>query len=879
MAVTIPLGTETCVSQLFSFPNSSTTPWTLAETVKHWFDMTLERDGLAAQGAQASVSVGSTGYVLTLDGPPGIQAQLKQYAVRLPQFLDHGWQAVTNVVPKLQAFGRWDPSPDVPAPGAPPYAPWRFFLPLGMAMLNQKALLFFHYPPIRLLETNQDYLDDPVPVRCEELLTANGVAAADLPLFNTVMDATPIGAEDDQGSKTLADKTTPVVDPIWGAIPIQYFHDYQRAQVALLLNTAAAHADYTVPIVVYGAHPLATFNELYGLTLGNNQVTVAEITPGKKTPVMATTHPYVFYGRAQGFDAIGSGKLVDMTGATAQMIADLAVAGWLKRMSDDPTQDPQAALAASQSYWKDPAQAATVGALVQHQGSLKYSDPTTLAFEFLVPLTTPAPATTPAVVSSPPLPAAPAPSVKSQPTTPSTAPAATGGLAAIGDGGKPVDWWFIYKVGTGSTPAGTQKATGEEYAYFDSAMAQSQTSQLTLSAHKIRDPQSPLFATLAQISGTAAKATRSLGWFCYNDEDRLSPPAPKRPPGGEGPPWDCGHCKGVLAFDLASNTAFWLIHSVPLFPWPPTWQYRDGELEMGQTMLCITLSDAEAAQTIAQLMYDAHSPNVYLASDLLANVKGQLYGYPAASLPLTDVPNRLGPTDPRVQLMKNMNAAKSGSTKPYAGQVRFLSRGGQKFMAMAKNEAWNKDFYNDLVGPSLNEDIDVETWERAKAIPPEEKPGETHKVVAMQGVNLSPLKIPYAWSEFNDHAKLAISDADNPPGSRWVCVGDINFTDAQEKRGGGTVAFQCDPLWNSLSKVLSAKEAAATAAVATTATAAQAPAAPQRAIQVVAAPARTAKPPLKKTVSNTSKTAAAVKQLATRPKAKAAKSATRKPSS
>ena len=281
-------------------------------------------------------------------------------------------------------------------------------------MLNQKALLFFHYPPIRLLETNQDYLNDPVPVRCEELLTANGVATADLPLFNTVMDATPIGAEDDQGSKTLADKTTPVVAAIWGAIPIQYFHDYQRAQVALLLNTSV-HADYTVPIVVYGAHPLATFNELYGLTLGNNQVTVAEVMPGKKTPVMATTHPYVFYGRAQGFDAIGSGKLVDVPGATAQMVSDLGVAGWLKRMSDDPTQDPQAALAAAQGYWKDPAQAATVSALVQHQGSLKYSDPNTLAFEFLVPLTPPALPGKASVAPTTAMPSAPTPSASRSP--------------------------------------------------------------------------------------------------------------------------------------------------------------------------------------------------------------------------------------------------------------------------------------------------------------------------------------------------------------------------------------------------------------------------------------------------------------------------------
>ena len=62
-------------------------------------------------------------------------------------------------------------------------------------MLNQRAVLFFHYPPIRLLDTNQDYLDDHVPVRCEELLAANGTSNSELPLFNTVMDAAPIGSE------------------------------------------------------------------------------------------------------------------------------------------------------------------------------------------------------------------------------------------------------------------------------------------------------------------------------------------------------------------------------------------------------------------------------------------------------------------------------------------------------------------------------------------------------------------------------------------------------------------------------------------------------------------------------------------------------------
>ena len=73
----------------------------------------------------------------------------------------------------------------------------------------------------------------------------------------------------------------------------------------------------------------------------------------------------------------------------------------------------------------------------------------------------------------------------------------------------------------------------------------------------------------------------------------------------------------------------------------------------------------------------------------------------------------------------------------------------------------------------------------------------------MESVDLNAIGIPYAWSESFDHAKLALSDRDNPKGTdKWVCVGDINFTLAQERRGAGTVAFKCPPLWQSLSSVL-----------------------------------------------------------------------------
>jgi deoxyribonuclease-2 len=124
----------------------------------------------------------------------------------------------------------------------------------------------------------------------------------------------------------------------------------------------------------------------------------------------------------------------------------------------------------------------------------------------------------------------------------------------------------------------------------------------------------------------------------------------------------------------------------------------------------------------------------------------------------------------------------------------YESRGGLKFKVIAKNHKWNKDFWNDLVGPTLGSDMDVETWIRG-AIPPTMDSDGIHKTFDVKYIDLSRLGFPYAWPETHDHAKWGISvDSD------WVCVGDINRMVSQRKRGGGTIAFQDNILWSALSK-------------------------------------------------------------------------------
>lgn len=341
-------------------------------------------------------------------------------------------------------------------------------------------------------------------------------------------------------------------------------------------------------------------------------------------------------------------------------------------------------------------------------------------------------------------------------------------LSAMGDEGKPVDWWFMYKVAGESTTSdggkgpvlNGKKVTGAEYVYFDASMPK--TGKLALSPHTVQG--GALLSTLEQVYRSTGK---SVGWWFYNDENPLNGKVNS----------ERGHTKGVVAFDLSSNTAFWLIQSTPKFPTKSPYAFPKTGERNAQTLLCITLQDATVAQSIAKQMYVAQQPNVYLASEIPSGLSSD-------------------PNDARAKLMRDLVA--SGNT-PVHMVVPFRSRAGVKFMSIAKNRTWDLDFYNDLVGPTLKENLEVETWEH-DPVPPPEDSDKRHTVVSMKEVNLGPLGINLAWSEEEDHAKLAISARSER--AHYVCVGDINYTTAQRKRGGGTVAFQCEPLWASLASIL-----------------------------------------------------------------------------
>lgn len=323
-------------------------------------------------------------------------------------------------------------------------------------------------------------------------------------------------------------------------------------------------------------------------------------------------------------------------------------------------------------------------------------------------------------------------------------------LSALNENGKPVDWWFAYKVPKLGKKANKLAATGYEYIYYDAKIK-----KVVQSPNLLTDGKGAIDFTLKSIFEKPAPST---GWILYNDEVPVD--------ANEKDSSKYGHTKGVIAFDVESETAFWLLHS-----WP---KYADPDLKhdptplYGQTFLCLSL-DMATASKIADQMTNHQVPQVYTPR----------------------IPKGLDKKDPLYLLTQTLDPNVAGDSSV----LDFKTRGGLDFKVMAKNRNWDKDFWIDLVGHTLKTNLKVETWIRGK-IPPMLDDDGKHKTFDVKYIDLSPLGVDWSWPETKDHAKWGISvDTD------WICVGDINRMVSQEKRGGGTIAFQDEKLWTALSKI------------------------------------------------------------------------------
>eukprot|EP01062_Namystynia_karyoxenos_P082862 TRINITY_DN9416_c0_g1_i1.p1 TRINITY_DN9416_c0_g1~~TRINITY_DN9416_c0_g1_i1.p1 ORF type:complete len:477 (+),score=106.24 TRINITY_DN9416_c0_g1_i1:72-1433(+) len=348
-------------------------------------------------------------------------------------------------------------------------------------------------------------------------------------------------------------------------------------------------------------------------------------------------------------------------------------------------------------------------------------------------------------------------------------------LAAVGDGGRPVDWWFAYKVpGTGGG-WGHPVSGGAEYAYADSAsggaLARSQHRLPAEGAGEKEATGSALRLTLQQLGMRLGPAGSSqppptMGWVLYNDDT----------PGDAGNNGSRGHCKGVLAWDLATDSAFWMVHSIPNFPAAGSCLIPREGLRFGQTILCVTLRSAAEAERLGELLRAHHEPQVY-----------------GCRVPQ---PERT----PQLALLAKNNSDRKGD-EPCGVTIR--TRGGTELLLLAKDRHWKRNFWVELVAPRLGVNLKVQTWRRlttTATLPPSDTPSGKHRISDVQYVDFSASGWQQGWPAARDHSKVAVADgAGSPP---WVIVADLNRMTSQQKRGGGAVCLKCERLAGALRSAL-----------------------------------------------------------------------------
>ncbi|KAM4580788.1 deoxyribonuclease-2-alpha isoform 2-T2 [Odontesthes bonariensis] len=333
----------------------------------------------------------------------------------------------------------------------------------------------------------------------------------------------------------------------------------------------------------------------------------------------------------------------------------------------------------------------------------------------------------------------------------------TSPISCYNDQGHAVDWFFMYKLPEEDHSKSPTK--GEMYLLLEKGSEGWAEGKTT-----VNDTMGALGRTVGQMYSQEKKS--EVAYILYNDQ---------RPAEESGDRWDNtsrgsgGHTKGVVLLD--KNQGFWLVHSTPHFP--PVRQegqfyYPSSGRNNGQNFICVTYP-LDRFQTIGEQL-QINQPNVYDC----------------------DVPESLASLVPALAAVcgkKHLSGQTFPHVKPVSNRsVTLTSKDGTDFISFAKGASFNNDLYHSWVAPALKSDLLVQFWVRSTGVLPSNC-SLGWKVLDIKILNPGQT---FTFKASQDHSKWAVSPR---AGGGWVCVGDINRNQAEEKRGGGTVCLQDPRVW------------------------------------------------------------------------------------
>jgi len=313
---TLDLGDSQRVSRLFAYPNNCSVicyrDWTLEQTVEHYLQQSLTRDGYP----QASVQVTRNGDRVHahFTGTPA------EYGKPLLQLLDTGELAYQGAT-QLNRDGKWQYN-------------WYFFLPLGMALENRKSVELLHFPPDYSLTQAQDYLRSSTTDRWAALLSYNGIAPEQTPAYQIIVDIAPIAAPASAGG---------ALEGVYG-----YFNKYQQRMVSEL---SAGSDKASLPMVAFGSPVRSWIKQQYGVNLPVLGLGRIDAGAGRQVSVLGANHPSYIWYAADPANNKGSEDAANAAGIKV-MEQDLSAACWQAGMGQQPTRDAAQMLSSCTQKWQ-----------------------------------------------------------------------------------------------------------------------------------------------------------------------------------------------------------------------------------------------------------------------------------------------------------------------------------------------------------------------------------------------------------------------------------------------------------------------------------------------------------------------------------------------
>jgi len=319
-------------------------PKTLKEAITLFTKNSLERDGIDASISEVDISEDSREATIKISSSDPAAAN---YTDVMPGFISAGAIAWKEASKCYDTKGCWD--------SAPGYIPWAFYLPLGLPMVNQNAVMFLNYPPSDSLQ-ELDYLDNFTMKRWSGVLEAVGIATDETVLYETIVDAHPIAAPGSGQGSAIA-KTTSYFSGDSG---------YDNNMLGVLINTPTTSGNtYTLPVLVSGSPA----HDVWADLIGKDKVCTGDVgrstLPGqtKQTQWIVSNHPDVTAYQCCPGDTSGncsssfkdpsacknpsylSGQLVE------DEIRDLLAACALKTLVENPSYSVEKANGICQSAW------------------------------------------------------------------------------------------------------------------------------------------------------------------------------------------------------------------------------------------------------------------------------------------------------------------------------------------------------------------------------------------------------------------------------------------------------------------------------------------------------------------------------------------------